>query len=110
MLRLETPATQQRQYVCLAELCNACGNCTTFCPEQGDPFAVKPRLFFQNSRYAQEDGQAFLVREARPGENGVFAVESVPALAPEAQRLTLMLDGSGGLPFRPSDLSGDMER
>lgn len=110
MLRLETPATQQGQYVCLAELCNACGNCTTFCPEQGDPFAVKPRLFFQYSRYAQEDGQAFLVREARSGENGVFAVESVPALVPEAQRLTLMLDGSGGLPFRPSDLTGDLER
>ena len=28
-----------------AELCNECGNCMTFCPEDGDPAKVKPRLF-----------------------------------------------------------------
>ena len=33
-----------RQWVVFADACNACGNCTTFCPEAGAPDRVKPRF------------------------------------------------------------------
>jgi putative selenate reductase len=33
------------QYGNVAELCNECGNCDVFCPEDGGPHARKPRLF-----------------------------------------------------------------
>ena len=26
-------------------LCNECGNCMVFCPEDGDPAMIKPRLY-----------------------------------------------------------------
>ena len=35
----------RQQYLLLSELCNECGNCMTFCPENGDPAMVKPRLY-----------------------------------------------------------------
>ncbi len=59
----------RQQYFLFAELCNSCGNCMTFCPEQGDPAVIKPRLFLDRDVYDDRDGQGFLV------ENGVI-VES----------------------------------
>jgi len=51
----------RQQYIVLAELCNECGNCMTFCPENGDPAVVKPRLFTSPELFAQRTGQGFLV-------------------------------------------------
>jgi len=39
------------QYLVLAELCNDCGNCTTFCPEAGAPHLIKPRLFLDQTNW-----------------------------------------------------------
>lgn len=36
---------RKQQYGNLADLCNECGNCDVFCPEDGGPYAVKPRFF-----------------------------------------------------------------
>jgi len=35
---------QQYQILNIADLCNECGNCTTFCPTEGRPFADKPNV------------------------------------------------------------------
>ena len=35
----------RQQYLVWSELCNECGNCMTFCPENGDPAMIKPRLY-----------------------------------------------------------------
>ena len=35
---------QQYQTLNIADWCNECGNCTTFCPTAGRPYADKPRL------------------------------------------------------------------
>ena len=47
--RLPTPEgaemSGRQQYFVLAELCNECGNCMVFCPENGDPAQVKPKLY-----------------------------------------------------------------
>ena len=36
-------ATQEKQWVLFADACNECGNCDTFCPQEGGPHRVKPR-------------------------------------------------------------------
>ena len=39
--RIEKPF----QIANLADWCNECGNCDTYCPEQGAPYKIKPRFF-----------------------------------------------------------------
>ena len=53
------------QYLVLAELCNDCGNCTTFCPEEGSPHMIKPRLFLDAGNWRVRGEQGFVV-----GPNG----------------------------------------
>jgi len=77
---------RQRQLLCLAELCNARGNCDTFCPEDGAPFAVKPRLFLDRARFAAAGGAAFLVVPAPPDAGSPFAVTAA-AVCPCARRI-----------------------
>lgn len=111
MLSLTTPAdlfgalAAKRQLVCLAELCNACGNCETFCPERGAPFALKPRLFRDRDRFAADDGPAFLVAPAAAGASAPFAVTAAASVAGQAERLARLLNGPGGLPLRAEDLT-----
>jgi putative selenate reductase len=53
------PAREPRQFATFADLCNACGNCDVFCPEDGGPFQVKPRFFGTLAAWqeaAPEDG------------------------------------------------------
>ena len=53
------------QYLVLAELCNDCGNCTTFCPEVGAPHLIKPRLYADASNWENEGRQGFLLQNER---------------------------------------------
>ena len=39
----------------IAEFCNDCGNCETFCPESGAPFKVKPRFYINRENYESHD-------------------------------------------------------
>lgn len=50
----------KNQYLVLAELCNDCGNCTTFCPEVGAPQVIKSRLFLDPQAWRADGGQGFL--------------------------------------------------
>jgi putative selenate reductase len=48
-----------------ADFCNDCGNCDVFCPEDGGPYVLKPRLFVSRERWAMppvQDG-FFVERE-----------------------------------------------
>ncbi|HIG10785.1 MAG: glutamate synthase [bacterium] len=36
---------KQRQFGSFADFCNECGNCDVFCPEDGGPYKIKPRIF-----------------------------------------------------------------
>ncbi|MEQ1831867.1 MAG: glutamate synthase [Candidatus Eisenbacteria bacterium] len=38
----------ERQWIVFADFCNSCGNCDTFCPQDGGPYRVKAR--FHSSR------------------------------------------------------------
>lgn len=86
------------QYLCLAELCNDCGNCTTFCPERGDPFLVKPRLSLSEDVWSEEAGSAYLITG-----NGQLLVEASEG-APDVELVRALLTTGEGLPLRAGDL------
>lgn len=44
---------QDAQIANLADFCNECGDCDTYCPEYGGPFIEKPRFFFSEDSYKQ---------------------------------------------------------
>jgi putative selenate reductase len=44
---------QKFQIANLADFCNECGDCDTYCPEYGGPFIEKPRFFFSEESYQQ---------------------------------------------------------
>ncbi|MEM9564301.1 MAG: 4Fe-4S dicluster domain-containing protein [Actinomycetota bacterium] len=82
----------RQQYLLWAELCNECGNCMTFCPEEGDPAKVKPRLFTDASVFDGRTGQGFLVTpdgdlRARTGHEG------------DGEVVARLLDSDGGNPL-----------
>lgn len=52
---------QDHQVANLADACNECGNCDTFCPEYGAPFVVKPGFFMSEHSWM-----------ARPGHDGFY--------------------------------------
>jgi len=64
---------QDHQVAVLADLCNDCGNCTTFCPTTGRPFADKPRLFLDEASFRQQTDNAFRVIE----HNGDWRIQAV---------------------------------
>jgi putative selenate reductase len=52
---------QAYQIVVLADLCNECGNCTTFCPTSGEPYRDKPRLYLDREEFEAQQDNAFMV-------------------------------------------------
>lgn len=51
--------TKKHQLANFADLCNECGNCDIFCPEDGGPYKLKPRFFGSLAQFqlrAREDG------------------------------------------------------
>jgi putative selenate reductase len=50
---------QTRQILHVADLCNECGNCATFCVHQGKPYLDKPRLFLNRGDWEAEADNAF---------------------------------------------------
>jgi len=60
---LDNPATAQQpfQVAVLADLCNECGNCTTFCPTAGQPYRDKPRLYLNRPEFEAQQDNAFMI-------------------------------------------------
>jgi len=50
----EVPVTEARQIANFADFCNDCGNCDTFCPEDGGPYLLKPRIFVSRERWMRD--------------------------------------------------------
>lgn len=42
---------KNQQIGTIAEFCNECGNCETFCPEKGAPFKEKPMFFIKRENF-----------------------------------------------------------
>ncbi|HMO05376.1 MAG TPA: FAD-dependent oxidoreductase [Kiritimatiellia bacterium] len=52
---------QPHQVAVLADFCNECGNCTTFCPSAGRPYRDKPRLYRTAHEFEQQSDNAFMM-------------------------------------------------
>jgi putative selenate reductase len=52
---------QDRQIVNINDFCNACGDCTTFCVHQGQPWQDKPRIFLNEKDFLAEDRNAYRI-------------------------------------------------
>jgi putative selenate reductase len=60
------PLREPHQIAVFADLCNACGNCDVFCPEDGGPYLAKPRLHGSEETWAAAaPADGFLVRPRR---------------------------------------------
>ncbi|MBW2701236.1 MAG: FAD-dependent oxidoreductase [Deltaproteobacteria bacterium] len=57
---------QDVQIVNLADFCNECGNCATFCPTAGAPYRDKVRLCFSDASFAAEE-QGWRIRLTEKG-------------------------------------------
>jgi ferredoxin len=55
------PVQQPFQVAVLSDLCNECGNCTTFCPTSGQPWRDKPRLYLDRPEFEAQRDNAFMV-------------------------------------------------
>ena len=88
---LETGKGKRRdhQIAILAELCNDCGNCGVFCPEEGGPNREKPRLFLRAGAFEEDPGPAFLVQ--REGTATALRYRS------GGERAELLLDGDAAV-------------
>ena len=99
MIRMASPASagdrleRKWQYACLADLCNDCGNCETFCPDGGKPHRVKPRLHLMPQKYVPGEPGAYRVRT----RDGALVVEG----GPDADLVGAMVAAAGGLPLPP---------
>ena len=91
----------KHQYLLWAELCNDCGNCTTFCPEQGSPQSVKPRLYLNEQAWAAHQGEGFLLKG---GPGGKWEIEGPQ---PAHDQLAQLLAEPEGLPLPATALTGD---
>jgi len=48
---------EPRQFATFADFCNDCGNCDVFCPEDGGPYLIKPRLYGSAEAWARDRGR-----------------------------------------------------
>ena len=84
----------RQQYFVMTELCNECGNCLVFCPRWGDPAVIKPRLFTDPERWAQETEQAYLVAARADGE--YMVLPNMAGAGEDGSILARMLNASEG--------------
>jgi putative selenate reductase len=52
---------QAPQVAVLADACNECGNCATFCPTSGSPWRDKPRLYLHREDFEAATDNAFML-------------------------------------------------
>ncbi len=109
--RLPTAAgsglSSRQQYLVLAELCNECGNCMVFCPEDGDPAQIKAKLYVDPMRFEAGEGQGFLLGA---GPDGVTVTPRQEVASEVPRLLELLNDPDEGVPLRIADLAAFDQR
>ncbi|MBE0639743.1 MAG: putative selenate reductase subunit YgfK [Bacteroidales bacterium] len=56
---------QKYQVINIADWCNECGNCTTFCPTAGVPYKDKMRLHFEKDSFKNETSGFLLAKDGK---------------------------------------------
>lgn len=62
---------QPYQILNIANFCNECGNCSTFCPTSSAPYKEKPKLFLTVSAFNQAD-EGYYFAKLRGKENLIY--------------------------------------
>jgi len=93
------PITQKHQVLNIADWCNNCGNCTTFCPSTGSPYQDKIRLHFSHETFNQDAEGLLLTRNGKyhdltlkRGGNLAMLTENWDALIFENDHCMAVLD------------------
>lgn len=60
--------TRKHQIAHFADACNDCGNCDTFCPEDGGPYQIKPAVFHSPTSMASSQSRHAICLGHEPGE------------------------------------------
>jgi len=66
---------QPNQILHIADWCNKCGNCETFCPTSGSPYKEKPHLYLNRQAFEKDDNCYFFDEQKQTlifKENGQF--------------------------------------
>jgi len=58
---------QSVQIINIADFCNECGNCTTFCPTSGAPYKDKPRFWIDREGFDEAKDDAFRMEQSGEG-------------------------------------------
>jgi putative selenate reductase len=61
---------QDVQIINIADFCNECGNCTTFCPTSGAPYITKPRFYLTEESFSKEEFGFLLQGNSLKYKNG----------------------------------------
>jgi putative selenate reductase len=88
---------QTRQILHVEDFCNECGNCTTFCVHQGDPYRDKPRLFLNLADFEARLDDAFRILK----QDGGWMIQR--RVDGETHQLWLA-DGDGSMGFEDGSL------
>ncbi len=56
---------QDYQIIHIADWCNQCGNCDTFCPSEGAPYKVKPHLYLNEEAFNKDNEGYYYDKELR---------------------------------------------
>ena len=62
-------ARERHQIGNFQDFCNDCGNCDTFCPEDGGPYLEKPRFFGSLAAWREQGARDGYFVEWRPGRD-----------------------------------------
>ena len=92
--------TQAVQTLNIADFCNECGNCETFCPAAGAPYKDKPRFWMDEEGYLTAKGDAFRMERHPEG----LSIDA--RLGGHTYRLDL---GETGVWFRSEQVSARFE-
>jgi len=86
---------QKYQVLNVADFCNECGNCTTFCPTKGSPFSDKPRFCLTEKSFNQTENGFFLQK------NGAIAT----LLHRDADKVMKLTKGEDAYKFSDEEIS-----
>ncbi|MDP6530019.1 MAG: glutamate synthase [Gemmatimonadota bacterium] len=106
------PVEKANQIGNFADLCNDCGNCDVFCPEDGGPYLAKPRFFGSAEAFAEAapaDGFHAVRVSGDPGGGGIRVRARIAGqeVLVEVNPEGALYEGTGfALRFDPRDIAG----
>lgn len=89
---------QQYQILNIANYCNECGNCTTFCPTNSAPYKEKPHIYLTRSSFNEAE-EGFFIEEAentkliyKNGEETQTLTDKGPEYIYETSRVKVIIE------------------